>query len=79
MFANMVIWQVKNFYFPTLPLLTIVYVKMDIQFFLKIQIADLKESWKKGIVEPKEGQPRAPVVLEHLEQSDLPSLLLGYS
>lgn len=81
-FANTVIWEIKN-YFPTHPpFLTIVYVKMDVQFFLKILIAGPwkgKECWKKGGVEPKEGQPRALIVLEHLDQSHLLSLLLDYS
>lgn len=83
MCANTVIWEIKNFYFPTHPpFLTIVYVKMDVQFFLKILIAGPwkgKECWKKGDVEPKEGQPRALIVLEHLDQSHLLSLLLDYS
>lgn len=67
---------------PPAQILTIVYVKMDVQFFLKIQIAGPwkgKECWKKGDMEPKEGQPRALIVLEHLDGSHLLSFLLGRS
>ena len=84
LFAHMVTWEISNFYFPIPPPMPDypVYVQMDVQFFFKTQIAGPwkgKECWKKGDVEPKEGQPRALIVLEHLDQSHLLFLLLGYS